>query len=103
MAPGSSPGMAKDPRDYGVAGPHLACVHFVAPPYQRGGVLDTVEDPLRDQFLSGDADRAGDRVVEVGHDAVAPPADLVAKQSQMTERPQPDRAFADNAALGSSG
>lgn len=75
------------PGDHGVRVPHVAGPQLVAPPHGGRDGRDEVDQSACDPRIGGELVRSPGRFAEIGDRAVAPAANLVAKQAQPPDQP----------------
>ena len=90
------PAAREDPRDGRVRVPHLTGAEFVASPDGRRHLRHELEDPAGAIRVVAQAERTRDRLGDIGDDAVAPAADLVAKEPEAPRRARADRTSCDD-------
>ena len=88
----------EDPRDDRVRVPHVPGGCLVATPHRCGDVGQQLQHPRRDHDVSGQVNGAVDGRGDVGDDAVAPAAHLVAEEAQATGGAEPDGSDRNHAA-----
>ena len=84
------------PGDERVRRPHLPHPELVAPPHRCRRLRREREHAARDAGVVRQALRGRGRVGDVGNDAVAPAANLVAEEAEAAEPPAPDRTAGDH-------